>query len=83
MIAYLASYLGLAAFCGFARSLAGLKVLGPMNLGYMLIVGDYVLAWVLALVYLRSASRRHDALGRAAIAEFVALNVSGRSALLP
>jgi uncharacterized membrane protein (DUF485 family) len=83
MLAYLASYLGLAAFCGFARSLAGLKVLGPMNLGYTLIVGDYIVAWVLALVSFRRSSRRHDALARAAIAEYIVVSASGRSAPVP
>jgi uncharacterized membrane protein (DUF485 family) len=54
-----------------------------MNLGYTLIAGDYVLAWVLALVYLRSSSRRQDALARAAIAEYAAVSASGSSALVP
>ena len=33
MFIYLAAYLGLAVFCGFARDLAGIRVLGPLNLG--------------------------------------------------
>jgi uncharacterized membrane protein (DUF485 family) len=43
LVVYLASYLGLAVLCGFAalrlrgfaRQLAGVKVLGPLNLGYL------------------------------------------------
>ncbi len=69
MLAYLAAYLGLALFCGFARNLAGIKVLGPLNLGYALILGNYVLAWALALIYLRHAGRRHDALAAQAVEE--------------
>ncbi len=72
MSIYLAAYLGLAVFCGFARDLAGIKVLGPLNMGYALILGNYVLAWVLALIYLRQSSRRHDALAATAIQEHTA-----------
>ena len=69
MLAYLAAYLGLAVFCGFARNLAGTKVLGPLNLGYAFILGNYLLAWVLAVVYMRHAGRRHDTLAARAIEE--------------
>jgi len=69
---YLASYLGLAVLCGFERQLIGVKVLGPLNLGYTLILGNYVLAWVLALIYLRVSGTRHDVLAAAAIEEHVA-----------
>lgn len=69
MLAYLAAYLGLAVFCGFARNLAGIKVLGPLNLGYALILGNCLLAWVLALIYLRHAGRRYDTLAARAIKE--------------
>ena len=70
-VVYLVCYLGLAMLCGFARQLAGLKVLGPLNLGYALIFGNYVVAWVLALVYV-IAGRRHDVLAGTAIGEHAA-----------
>ena len=37
-------------------------MLGPLNLGYTPILGNYVLAWVLALIYVRASSARHDGL---------------------
>jgi len=83
LVVYLASYLGLAVLCGFARQLAGVMVLGPLNLGYALIISDYVLAWVLALVYLRSSGRRHDALASAAIREYAAVALAGGLPLAP
>jgi len=83
LVVYLASYLGLAVLCGFARQLAGMKVLGPLNLGYALIISDYVLAWLLALVYLRSSGRRHDVLASAAIREYATVGPSGGRPLTP
>ncbi len=66
---YLLSYLGLSLLCGFGRAFAGTKVFGSLNLGYALVFGNYALAWVLAIVYLRRANDRHDALASAAIDE--------------
>ena len=43
-----------------------------LNLGYAVIIGNYVVAWILALVYLRSSGRRHDVLASAAIREHAA-----------
>ena len=66
---YLICYLGLAVLCGFFRDAMGIKVLGPMNLGYALILGNYVVAWILALIYLRRSGNWHDVLAAAAIEE--------------
>ena len=66
---YLVCYLGLAILCGFARGLMGVKVIGPLNLGYTLIIANYAVAWGLAVIYVRVSGRRHDALAAAAIAE--------------
>jgi uncharacterized membrane protein (DUF485 family) len=72
LVIYLVCYLGLAVLCGFARDLMGIRVLGPLNLGYTLILGNYLMAWVLGLIYLRQANGRLDSLAAAAIAEHTA-----------
>jgi uncharacterized membrane protein (DUF485 family) len=82
LIIYLASYLGLALLCGFARQLTGVIVLGPLNLGYTLIIGNYMVAWVLALVYLGKSGRRYDVLAAAAIEEHVT-SLPGATVLTP
>ena len=69
---YLAAYLGLSLLCGFGRGLAGAKVLGPLNLGYALIIGNYLLACVLGVIYLHRANNHHDALAAAALADHAA-----------
>jgi uncharacterized membrane protein (DUF485 family) len=59
---YLTVYLGLSILCGFAKPLLAMKVLGPVNLGFALIALNYLVAWVLAVIYARVANRVHDPL---------------------
>jgi uncharacterized membrane protein (DUF485 family) len=59
---YQTAYLGLSILSGFAKPLLGTKVLGPLNLGFALIALNYLVAWVLAVIYARVASRVHDPL---------------------
>jgi uncharacterized membrane protein (DUF485 family) len=59
---YVTAYLGLAILSGFAKPLLGMKVLGPVNLGFALIALNYLVAWVLAVIYARVANRVHDPL---------------------
>jgi uncharacterized membrane protein (DUF485 family) len=62
---YLAVYVGLSILCGFAKPLLGTKVLGPINLGFALIALNYLLSWLLAVVYARFANRVLDPLVQA------------------
>ena len=59
---YLTAYLGLSILCGFAKPLLATKVLGPVNLGFALIALNYLVAWILAVIYARVANRVHDPL---------------------
>src|SRR5260370_32433428 len=59
---YQTDYLGLSILSGFAKPLLGAKVLGPVNLGFALIALNYLVAWVLAVIYARVANRVHDPL---------------------
>jgi uncharacterized membrane protein (DUF485 family) len=65
----LTSYLGLAVLCGFFRELMGMKVLGPLNLGYSLILANYVMVWVLGVYYLNRSSATFDVLASTSIEE--------------
>jgi uncharacterized membrane protein (DUF485 family) len=58
----LVGYLGLSVLAGFGRDLLGMKVLGPINLGFVLIAGNYLMAWLLGIVYARIAASQHDPL---------------------
>jgi uncharacterized membrane protein (DUF485 family) len=59
-IIYLTSYVGLTVLAGFAKATMAYKIVGPLNLGLVLILFNYALAWILALVYVRVAGRTYD-----------------------
>ena len=62
IVIYMIGYLGLSVLAGFGRGILGTKVLGAVNLGFVLIAGNYVMSWVLAIVYARISANRHDPL---------------------
>jgi uncharacterized membrane protein (DUF485 family) len=67
-IIFMVSYIGLTALAGFARDLTGTKVIGSVNLGFVLIAFNYLLSWTLAVVYGRVAARTFDPLAAKAAA---------------
>lgn len=66
MIIYLTLYLGLTLLAGFAPGFMSQPVLGPINLGYLLIFITYVVVWIVTLAYVRVANRRFDHLANEA-----------------
>ena len=65
----LSSHLGLSFLCGFFRGLMGANVFGPLNLGYTLILADYVMVWSLGVYYLNRSAATFDVLASASIKE--------------
>jgi uncharacterized membrane protein (DUF485 family) len=61
-VIYIVGYMGLSILAGFGRNLLGIKVLGFVNLGFVLIAGNYLMAWLLGVVYARISANRHDPL---------------------
>ena len=68
---FMAGYVGLTALAGFATELVGTKVLGSVNLGFVLIAFNYLLSWTLAIIYERIAADRFDPLAAKAAAEML------------
>lgn len=62
IVIFVVGYMGLSVLAGFGRGILGIKVLGPVNLGFALIAGNYVMSWVLAVVYARISANSHDPL---------------------
>jgi uncharacterized membrane protein (DUF485 family) len=62
VVIYIGGYIGLSVLAGFDRALLGTKILGPVNLGFVLIAGNYVMSWALAIVYARISANHHDPL---------------------
>lgn len=57
---YLGFYLGVALLAGFAREFMAQSVIGALNVGYLLILAIYAMAWIIALIYVRVANRSFD-----------------------
>ncbi|MDI1265511.1 MAG: DUF485 domain-containing protein [bacterium] len=72
-IIFMVGYIGLTVLAGFARELLGTPVIGSVNLGFVLIAANYLLSWVLAIVYGRIAAERFDPLAAKA-----AMQISGQ-----
>lgn len=62
-------YIGLTILAGFAKGFMATKVVGSFNIGFLLIVLNYGLAWVLALVYVRIANTVFDPMMERVIAK--------------
>src|SRR5271170_2153709 len=62
IVIYMTGYMGLSVLAGFGRGILGTKVLGAVNLGFVLITGNYVMSWLIAIVYARISANRHDPL---------------------
>jgi uncharacterized membrane protein (DUF485 family) len=67
-IIFMVGYIGVTVLAGFAKGLMAVKVIGSVNLGFTLIALNYVLSWVLALVYERIANNVFDPLASRAAA---------------
>lgn len=59
---YLVGYIGLTVLAGFAKELMAVRVVGAVNVGFVLIALNYLMAWVLALIYVRRANNVFDRL---------------------
>jgi uncharacterized membrane protein (DUF485 family) len=68
-IIFMVGYIGLTILAGFARDLMDMRVVGSVNLGFVLIALNYVLSWVLAIVYGRVAAEKFDPLAAKAASE--------------
>jgi len=75
-VIFMVSYIGLTILAGFARGLMGTKVIGSVNLGFVLIAFNYLLSWGLAIIYGRIAADKFDPLAARAAME---ISANGRS----
>ena len=53
-------YLGVNVLAGFAPEFMSQRVVGALNVGYLLILALYVMTWAIALIYVRVANRTFD-----------------------
>ena len=75
-VIFMVGYIGLTALAGFARDLMGTRVVGSVNLGFVLIGFNYLLSWALAIVYGRIAADKFDPLAAKAAMEIAEAGTS-------
>ena len=68
-VIFVVGYVGLTALAGFAKDFLGTKVVGAVNLGFVLIAFNYLLSWGLAILYGRIAAEKFDPLAAKAAME--------------
>lgn len=78
-IVFVTFYIGLSILAGFAKPLLAMKVFGPVNLGFVLIGANYIMSWLIAIVYARVSGSRHDPMVDAVIAKAKSAQKSGRA----
>jgi len=70
-VLFMVGYIGLTVLAGFDKELMATKVVGSLNLGFVLIAFNYLLSWLLAIVYGRVAAQRFDPLAAKAATELL------------
>ncbi|MDP8926922.1 MAG: universal stress protein [Actinomycetota bacterium] len=70
LVLSLGFYLATTLLAGLAPGFTGQLVIGPLSVGYLLVFLTYILAWVVAVAYVRVANRSFDAKAAHAVSEF-------------
>jgi uncharacterized membrane protein (DUF485 family) len=70
IVIYMVGYIGLTALAGFAQGFMAVKVVGALNIGFLLIAGNYVLSLIIALAYIRTANTILDPMVQNIVADF-------------
>jgi uncharacterized membrane protein (DUF485 family) len=65
VVFFLVYYFALPLGNGLAPSLMNTKIIGNINLAYLFALSEFVMAWILAALYIRRANRVFDPLAAA------------------
>jgi uncharacterized membrane protein (DUF485 family) len=65
-IFFIIYYFALPVLVGYAPELMNRKIIGSINVAYLFALSQFFMAWVIALLYVRAASR-HDGMARKVI----------------
>ncbi|HUS15615.1 MAG TPA: DUF485 domain-containing protein, partial [Chloroflexia bacterium] len=67
-IVFIVYYFALPLLVGYAPELMNRKVIGSINVAYLFALSQFFMAWIVALLYVRAASR-HDRMAREVVEE--------------
>lgn len=68
-VIFIVYYFALPVLVGYAPRLMAAKVFGVINVAYLFALSQFFVAWVVAVLYVRAASR-FDAMARAIVDQF-------------
>ena len=57
MIFFIVYYFALPVLVGYARPFMERRVFGPVNLAYLFALSQFLMAWIIAALYVRAAAR--------------------------
>ncbi len=69
-IFFIVYYFALPVLVGYAPELMNTKVIGSINVAYLFALSQFLMTWVVALLYVRAASR-HDRMAREVVEESI------------
>ena len=69
-IFFIVYYFALPLLVGYAPELMNRKVIGSINVAYLFALSQFFMAWIIALLYVRAASR-HDRMAREVVEESI------------
>jgi uncharacterized membrane protein (DUF485 family) len=67
-IFFIVYFFALPVLVGYAPELMNRKVVGSINVAYLFALSQFLMAWIVALLYVRAA-RRHDRMAREIVDE--------------
>ena len=67
-VIFMTCYVGLTVLAAFAKDFVGAKIIGSVNLGFVLIAFNYVLSWGITIAYGLIAQNKFDPLAARAAA---------------
>jgi uncharacterized membrane protein (DUF485 family) len=67
---FIVYYFALPVLVGYAPELMNRKVIGSINVAYLFALSQFLMTWVVALLYVRAASR-HDKMAREVVEESI------------
>ena len=69
VLMYFSLFMGMTLLAGYGKEFMTQKVVGSFNMAYLLVLGCYIMCWVMGVIYVRVANRDFDALATRAISD--------------
>ncbi len=69
VLMYFGLFMGMTLLAGYGKEFMTQKVAGSFNVAYLLVLGCYIMCWVMGLIYVRVANRDFDAMAARAVSD--------------